>query len=86
MITYYDWAAIYGDYFTTRCPTCKRRMEYVDVQVYGYKGRWQRTVMACHCCKVNWRTIDELSLVGGIIQDVERRAYNPPDGTLWIED
>jgi hypothetical protein len=76
----------YGKYFTTRCPDCKHRMIWRDCRVYGYKGRWQWSDMCCHRCKQNWQTRDELTLVGGLIHDVDRVAYNPPDETLWIED
>jgi predicted nucleic acid-binding Zn ribbon protein len=79
--------AQYGKYFTTRCPQCHRRMEYLPVtRVWGYKGRYASNEMCCHRCKHNWHTIDELTLTGGLIVMAEMNAYNPPDETLWIED
>jgi len=76
----------YPRYFTTRCPDCKHRMEYRHTDVWGYKGRYARNDMCCHRCRQNWLTLDELSLSGGVIREAERKAYNPPDETLWIED
>jgi hypothetical protein len=73
--------------FTTRCPQCGKRMEYLPVtRVWGRKGRWARNEMVCHRCKHNWETLDELSLSGGVIREATCKPYNPPDGTLWIED
>ena len=77
----------YPRYFTTRCPQCKKRMEYLPVtRVWGNKGRWARNELCCHRCHHNWNTLDELSLSGGVIHEATRKPYNPPDETLWIED
>lgn len=77
----------YGPFFKTRCPDCRHRMVYLPVaRVWGYKGRFASNEMCCHRCKQNWYTVDELALTGAHILEATRRAYNPPDETLWIED
>jgi predicted nucleic acid-binding Zn ribbon protein len=77
----------YGRLFSTRCPQCRKRMEYLPVtRVWGYKGRYASNEMCCHRCKHNWFTVDEIGLTGAYIHEAIRNAYNPPDETLWIED
>lgn len=77
-------ARTYPAIFTTRCPSCQKRMSYLPLtEVWGYKGRWARNVMSCHRCRTTVKTLDELSLTGGIIHQVEWLAYADDDTTLW---
>ena len=59
-------------------------MSYLPLtQVWGYKGRFARNVMVCHRCKTTVKTVDELSLTGGIIHEVDWLAYVDDEGWLW---
>lgn len=74
----------YPAYFTTRCPGCGKRMVYLPkTRVYGYKGRWAENTMTCHRCKTTVQTLDELSLSGGIIHQVNWLAYEDDDTMLY---